>query len=205
MENKIAHILINKVIDLHADYKKITLTDDKLECIIENDLDINDIDTNDTNDQPEWLFALNFKSGQCNDNTLVLEDVDKIMAFTNRPYRLSDIIETDEFTEFWDSNNMDNFSYNPPNAALYIDNKIIIVKLLSCVYHNNKFIFKYEYLDNNSDVIPKNFANGSLFVDPTCKREAKSRRSMSRESRRPMNRSIIVRRSRGRRRPAIKK
>ena len=162
MNLKIAEKLINKVIDLQADYKKITLSEDKLECIIENDLASNDLDTNE---QPEWLFALNFLSGQCNDKTLVLEDVDQIMAFTNRPYRLSDIIETDEFTEFWDSNNMDNFSENPPNAALYIDNKIIIVKLLSCVYHNKKFIFKYDYLESNSDVIPKNFANGSLFVD----------------------------------------
>ena len=32
---------------------------------------------------------------------------------------------------------MDNFSENPPNATLFIDNKIIIVKLLSCVLKNN--------------------------------------------------------------------
>ncbi|VVU94373.1 Ribosomal protein S14p/S29e [seawater metagenome] len=172
MNSEIAKKIIDKFAEIQDecvyDRMNCQLTDNKLKCEVELDLDLDN--ENEDEIEPEWLFTIDFEGGNCNNNTLILENIEPgdIIAFTNRPFREVENLDHDEFSSLWSTKESNNFTIDPPNAALCINDKIIIITLNKCNYENKALIFNFDIIDhiNNREVIPSQFDHGCLFVDP---------------------------------------
>lgn len=168
---KLAKFLIES---LKKNYNKVTLTNDKLEFDfpLKNDNFQKDKD-------PEWLFTFSFSNGNIDiiNKQIIFEDVNNCLQFTDRPFRLMNNLEPEDIKDMWnflpdmtdsleDEINIikDSFLYDPPNAAIYANDKIAIVELIDCKLINNSLVFKFDYL-NDSQVLDKSFSNGSVFID----------------------------------------
>jgi len=120
--------------------------------------------------------------------TLVLNDISpSTVYFADRPYRETGSIETAEMIDYWQNEGNDDFSSDPPNAALEITSgedsgDIIVLELYDPVYDINSKTLSYKakilkdenalkdmaifYIRNDSPGnIPANFDEASLFID----------------------------------------
>lgn len=68
----------------------------------------------------------------------------------------------------------DSFLLDPPNAALYSNNKMAIISLRECVQDKDNLIFEFDYL-TNSDILEKNLHKGALFIDMKVRASVKQR------------------------------
>ena len=73
---------------------------------------------------PEYLFVISAQSGEItkvsdHQYTLTLRhtDIDHILMFSDRPYRIARYITVDQLKDIW-SQGENSFSENPPNAGL---------------------------------------------------------------------------------------
>lgn len=111
-----------------------------------------------------WLFALDFSSGTCDGKTLTVHQ-NNITAFTDIPYRLVKPMDVSDFDDLWSSFELDNFTKSPPNAALYYNNKIVIIELFKCEKKNDSLTFVFNFINNGGEVINKSLDKGCLFID----------------------------------------
>ena len=77
--------------------------------------------------EPEWLFVLTSKHGEIAKSaqgqyTLTLEDkhMQRVLMFSNRPYRLGREISVTQLKDIWGKGD-DSFEKDPPNAAVVIN------------------------------------------------------------------------------------
>jgi large subunit ribosomal protein L36 len=156
----------------------IELTDKKLKI---TSLDFLNSAAEPHNTVLKWLYTFSFESGNINGNILTLNNSTNFLEFTDRPNRIVKDFSLEQIVELWDvpkeSNDIDlkeneyidevidnSFIIDPPNASLYSDNKLSIVKLIDCKNINGNISFKFEYLPN-SDTMIKDFGKGALFID----------------------------------------
>ena len=102
-----------------------------------------------------------------------------IYAFTDRPYRKSQHVDTKLFLSLWEKKMKDSFSLDNPNAALagvdYIEkdtrgkstqelSQMVILKDVTVV-HPHDLRFNVENLDASVPLKPSKFHHAVLFVD----------------------------------------
>jgi hypothetical protein len=163
MNLEIAKYLIDNFHTSNSSYKTAKLTANQL-TLTEENLTSDYI-------QPELLYVFNFNSGTCDGKTITLNNVNKIIAFTDRPYRLVKEISLDDLDKLWDKDEGSNdFYIDNPNAALYANGKISIIKLSNPkILKNNTLEINFVYTDELvlPDVISTNLNEGVLFIDMT--------------------------------------
>ncbi|VVU95714.1 Ribosomal protein S16 [seawater metagenome] len=192
MNTEIAKYLIDNFYNSEATYKSSQLTKDKLILIQENDNTI--IQENDNTipqDEPEMLFSLTFSSGECNGKKLTLHDVEHIITFSDRPYKIVEKMSLEDLDHLWNKGlGSDDFLIDNPNAAFYTEDKISIITLSNPkILDNNtlEFDFIYTDMEHLPEVISTNFAKGALFIDPL-----KIRLARGGAKKRPFYRVVVV-------------
>ena len=114
-----------------------------------------------------------FSSKVSTNLSLELNNVsDKTILFSDRPNRIVTTVSTADFIGNW-SIGMDNFTINPPNAVLIVDddtNKkqdIVILELFNPVYDVNNKMLKYNITSYNTTSIdlPNEFGLSTLVID----------------------------------------
>ena len=114
-----------------------------------------------------------FSSNVSTNLSLELNNVsDKTILLSDRPNRIVTTVSTADFIGNW-SIGMDNFTINPPNAVLIVDddtNKkqdIVILELFNPVYDVNNKMLKYNITSYNTTSIdlPNEFGLSTLVID----------------------------------------
>ena len=148
-----------------------------------------------TDGQANLLFLQNANSGSFipvkdkeDTYTLTLNNISPLTVyFSDRPYKIAGEEATEVFVHLWESDDINGFGKNPPNAAIDItngdnDGDVIIVTLKDPVYDKSLNILKYTVtiVNNSNDInkmqlftlrndkssnIPANFGAVSLFID----------------------------------------
>ncbi|VVU94484.1 Ribosomal protein L36 [seawater metagenome] len=190
INQELAKYMIDNLINCQDEKTQVELTDKKLKI---NTLNLPIPMPNPMPNKPEWLFCLAFESGQILNNTLILNKVSNCLEFTDRPFRQVNTLSTYDIQELWsvpDTNEIDmipleddeeiidvledSFLLDPPNAALYSNNKMAIISLRECVQDKDNLIFEFDYL-TNSDILEKNLHKGALFIDMKVRASVKQR------------------------------
>ena len=131
--------------------------------------------------EPSFLFIQSAQSGslsQINDTmySLELNDIaDKTVSFSDRPYRIVELIDTSEFVGNWSSTSEDCFALDPPNAALVVlDNSdvtseqdLALVELFDPVYDEDRNSLTYDVRPDNATAIyvPDEFGQSVMIID----------------------------------------
>ena len=122
-----------------------------------------------TNESNNTIFSSNVSKNL----SLELNNVsDKTILLSDRPNRIVTTVSTADFIGNW-SIGMDNFTINPPNAVLIVDddtNKkqdIVILELFNPVYDVNNKMLKYNITSYNTTSIdlPNEFGLSTLVID----------------------------------------
>ena len=122
-----------------------------------------------TNESNNTIFSSNVSTNL----SLELNNVsDKTILLSDRPNRIVTTVSTADFIGNW-SIGMDNFTINPPNAVLIVDddtNKkqdIVILELFNPVYDVNNKMLKYNITSYNTTSIdlPNEFGLSTLVID----------------------------------------
>ncbi len=130
---------------------------------------------NNEQKKPSYLFSLSFENGELDSqytNKIIIKNIKEVIAFSDRPHRISKKIEIDDLVDLWYSEDENSFKNNHPNACLYLNKKMHVIELLEAKIideNNNKvLIFTYKhlnYLNYSSEPISKSFDNGCLVID----------------------------------------
>ncbi|VVU94482.1 hypothetical protein CPAV1605_204 [seawater metagenome] len=160
IDQEIANYLIDKCKNLNCT-KEAELTADKLSVSLS------------CNQEPvleeEWLYVINFEFGNTDGKTLTLNNINKIIEFTNRPFKIVNRIDKEDFSDLWLPGDYDDFFLDNPNACLYLDDKLFIIELNTCKI--TKEGLKFNITSLTDEVIPNNVSNGALFIDATPKKK----------------------------------
>ena len=120
-------------------------------------------------EKPSSLFVIVAKYGEVRqaskgDYELVLkhEDIEKALAFTDRPQRLVQPISREKFMTLW-SAAPQSFEKDPPNAALVMDQHLEMVVLLSVRVEGQNTIFTIR--PDGDKPLEKMSGSTQLFVD----------------------------------------
>ncbi|VVU94836.1 Ribosomal protein L34 [seawater metagenome] len=166
LDQELVKYILNKMEEQDSQERHVELKENKFTYTLEN------TQTETDNKEPEFLYVLKFKSGECNKSSISLYNSPNVVAFSDRPYRINQSLDLEEFSSYWDKpidENIevveDSFYMDPPNAALYIDDKIYILEIDDLYIDNNGAIKIDAVFSLFSEVIPKDFDNGALFID----------------------------------------
>lgn len=135
-------------------------------CLGNDDSD--DDSNNDSERIYKWLFTQTAANATSENGTLTLESSLDVIAFTDRPDRLSGHFHIGNFTVLW-SNNNSAFAEDPPNAVLtWISENGSMnyaeIILTNAEINEDGFI-QYNYTYETGDTIPSNLHETSLFID----------------------------------------
>jgi len=125
-----------------------------------------------TKKAPEFLFVITAKSGEIkqvgkNRYTLTMKhtDVDHVLMFSDRPYRLAKYITADELKKSWKLG-INSFEKDPPNAGLVAHGfkHATVVELLGVHVTKQQVLYDLSFLEDMKPLIG-HFSNVKLFID----------------------------------------
>ncbi len=121
--------------------------------------------------KPSYLFVILSNYGkiqQASDGSyqLILDhgDVEKVLAFSNRPYRLEQHLTGESLKTMW-SQGANSFAQDPPNATVIINQQLQTIVLLNMNVVGDQTIFTIR-ADGPQSLIEETGVT-QLFVDPT--------------------------------------
>ena len=124
-----------------------------------------DAEAKAVDDEVNWLFVMNAKSGSFNGKTLTLHKVPPVLMFADRPYRMWGHMDLDGLIKAV-STGPDSFAENPPNAVISTFGGDVPVSATVVLHkptaEGDSLSFPVEVLEGD---IPKEFASASLFID----------------------------------------
>ncbi len=117
-------------------------------------------------DDVEYMFAQTAPAATISDGRVTLNNVSgATLFFSDRPYRLTGHIPTDEFISQWDQGD-DNFASVPPNAllSLFEDDHVndVVVVLTDPIISNGNLSYAVEVTDGE---LTPSTGPASLFID----------------------------------------
>jgi len=117
--------------------------------------------------QEEWLFVHTAVSAQIlNATTIEMPVTNKILAFTDRPFRKQYYMTAQQYADLWTHSGENCFQEDPPNAVLtWVDGeemKEVEVVITHAVSDSSTIIYT---INDTSGVIAGDIMNASLFVD----------------------------------------
>ncbi len=120
-------------------------------------------------EEPSYLFVIMSNYGviqQTSDGSyqLILDhgDIEKVLAFTNRPYRLVQHTTGEDLESIW-SKGANSFAEDPPNATVIINQHLQTVILTNMTIQGDKTIFTIQS-DGSNSIAPMSGAC-QVFVD----------------------------------------
>ncbi len=135
-------------------------------------------------DEPEWLFTATATAPAEFDSTssTLSFPTDAVLAFTDRPYRATQVITPKSFVDLWGSGGDDSFGADPPNAVLtyyetaqaYGPARTVVCEVLGAVVSDDAsrpIEMGIRVLEPSGTVLPDRMYSASLFVDglsPSC-------------------------------------
>ena len=124
-----------------------------------------DAEAKAVDDEVNWLFVMNAKSGSFDGKTLTLHNVPPVLMFSDRPYRIWGHMDLDELIEAV-SKGPGSFAEDPPNAVIStfggeLPTSATVVVFAPTV-KGNKISFPVDVLEGE---IPKTFKGVSMFID----------------------------------------
>lgn len=137
-------------------------------CILIISTSYADNDAKKTEDL-DWLFVITARDGKINQNqsgqymlTLEHAKVERVLAFTDRPNRLVEIVSPEAFQQAW-KKGVNSFQKDPPNAVVVFGQEKLAMKLISITVDDDKFIFVVTSDDDKMKIVK--MGSPSLFVD----------------------------------------
>ena len=121
---------------------------------------------------PEFLFVISAKSGEIkqvgkNRYTLTMKhtDVDHVLMFSDRPYRIAKYITAKELASTWKVG-INSFEKDPPNAALVVHGfkHATVVELLGMDVRKSQVTYHFSFLEVNKQVSGTH-SDITLFID----------------------------------------
>ena len=123
---------------------------------------------------PEYLFVLNAQSGEIkkigdNQYTLTLKhtDIDHVLMFSDRPYRIARYITAEELADSWVEGE-DSFEKSPPNAGLVAHgvNRAVAVELYVMSVSKGVTIVRFSVVGPTTQgALPTYIGRIGLFID----------------------------------------
>lgn len=123
-------------------------------------------------EEPSYLYVITSKHGEIKKSsdggwelTLDHGDIERVLAFSNRPYRIVKHLNAEELKRVW-KEGANSLEKDPPNATVIINQHLQTVELLSISVEGSKTLFKIR-ADGPQSL---NEARGptQLFVDSWC-------------------------------------
>jgi len=122
---------------------------------------------------PSWLFSLNIIDGYYSNwgNLISINTNGRIKAFADKPGNYTTDISIHEFANYWKKNHSFTGNLNnKPKATLNVANNcggsISTIEINNVIQYSDTILFIYfDYVINNTETVPVNFLNASLFVD----------------------------------------
>ena len=121
---------------------------------------------------PEFLFVITAKSAEIkqvgkNRYTLTMNhtDVDHVLMFSDRPYRLAKYITAEELKKSWKVG-INSFEKEPPNAGLVAHGfkHATVVELLGMNVNNQQVVYHFSFLEGEVESIG-HMRDVSIFID----------------------------------------
>jgi len=124
-----------------------------------------DAEAKAVDDEVNWLFVMNAKSGTFDGKTLTLHNVPPVLMFSDRPYRIWGHMDLDQLIEAV-SKGPDSFAEDPPNAVIStfggeLPTSATIVVFAPTV-KGDKISFPVDVLEGE---ISKTFKGVTMFID----------------------------------------
>ena len=125
-----------------------------------------------TKKAPEFLFVITAKSAEIkqigkNRYTLTMNhtDVDHVLMFSDRPYRLAKYITADELAKMWQVG-INSFEKDPPNAGLVAHGfkHATVVELLGMDVNKQQVVYHFSFLDG-SEIVSGQLIGIGLTID----------------------------------------
>jgi hypothetical protein len=120
-------------------------------------------------ERPSFLFVITSKHGevkQASDGSweLVLDhgDIEKVLAFSNRPYRIVKQMTAEQFKQMWPEGS-NSFEQDPPNATVIINEHLQTVVLLNVRVEGTKTTFKIR--SDGPQSLVQQTGQTQLFID----------------------------------------
>ena len=124
-----------------------------------------DAEAKAVDDEVNWLFVMNARSGSFDGKILILRDVPPTLMFSDRPFRIWGHMSTPELIDAV-SKGPNSFTKDPPNAVLSTLGGDVpmsaTVVLHKPTVKGDSLSFPVEVLEGD---IPKQFAGASLFKE----------------------------------------
>lgn len=125
---------------------------------------------------PSYLFVMHANKGEISKNknagyslTMNLPDVDQVIAFSDRPYRIVKYITGNALAKLW-TKGKNSFATDPPNAVLTAkDMKPQIVQLNSITVNGDKVIYGLQ-LTAPTNKLAHNLENITVTIDRAFER-----------------------------------
>ena len=121
---------------------------------------------------PQLLFvqiAEDFKADPAAKTIRLVNVNQQTLYFSDRPFRIAGHLKMDDYLEEWTAKaGKDNFSANPPNAALSVyesdkhDNTLVIVEISDPQIDGSDFIYSYKLIEGS---LPAGGGPTALFID----------------------------------------
>ena len=110
----------------------------------------------------EWLFAVTAKQGTLSnaDGIYILDikhdDVERIVAFTDRPNRIIRLITATGLADDWITPGSNSFKEDPPNASFATaGTPLDIIEIIDASSMNEVLRFKFKYLNSSQRKLGK--------------------------------------------------
>lgn len=117
----------------------------------------------------EWLFVVTAKEGEIKQNeqgqyvlTLEHAKIERVLAFSDRPYRIVKMISLKDFKRLW-GEGKNSFEKDPPNAIAVFGQEKIAMKLMSVSVDKDRTSFVVTSDDDK--MRPVFMGDTSIFVD----------------------------------------
>ena len=110
----------------------------------------------------EWLFAVTARQAMLSnaDGVYILDvkhdDVERIVAFTDRPNRIVKEIDASELADEWITPGSNSFKEDPPNASFASSGTPLdIIEIIDASSMNDVLRFKFKYLNSSERKLGK--------------------------------------------------
>jgi len=115
-----------------------------------------------TNKPLEWLFAVTAKQGMLSNEAgnyfldIKHDDVERIVAFTDRPNRIVKTMTATGLADEWISAGSNSFKEDPPNASIAsAGTPLDIIEIIDASLMNKVLRFKFKYLNSSARMLGK--------------------------------------------------
>lgn len=121
-------------------------------------------------DTPSWLFVVHSSSGVLKPTsdgqyqlTLRHENIERIVAFTDRPYRIVQDIKVSTLEGIW-GKGTNSFHRDPPNAGLLMGGRLYTVIITGMKSSSHTVVYTLK-VDDANKTIPVTSGASALFID----------------------------------------